>query len=152
MTGTQDNGWMLSTSRFIAAAPEAVWDALRNRQAEWFCPRPWRFEPVEQDWRTGGISHSIMHGPDGERNESVGVFLEVVEGIRFVFTDAFAPGWVPAGQPFMVGTFEIAAEGDGTRVTGTSRHWTEETMRQHETMGFADGWAAVLDQLAELVE
>lgn len=152
MTGTSENGWELTTSRFIAAPPQAVWDAIKHRQAEYFCPRPWRYEPVEMDWRAGGINHSVMHGPDGERNEGVGVFLEVVEGVRFVFTDAFTPGWIPAGQPFMTGCFELAAEGDGTRVTGTSRHWNEETMRQHEAMGFADGWGVVLDQLAELVE
>ena len=152
MTPSQDNGWLLSTSRFIAAPPAAVWDAMRNRQSEWFCPRPWRFEPVEQDWRAGGISHGVMHGPDGERNENIGVFLDVTDGVRFIFTDAFAPGWIPAGQPFMTGCFEIAAEEDGTRVTGSARHWTQASMEQHAAMGFAEGWAAVLTQLAELVE
>lgn len=152
MTGTADNGWALSTSRFIAAAPAKVWDAMKNRMEEYFCPRPWRCEVVAQDWRAGGRSATVMHGPDGERNEGEGLFLEVVEGVRFTFTDAFREGWIPNGQPFMTGTFEIAPEGDGTRVTGTSRHWNEETMRQHEEMGFSVGWPVVFDQLAELVE
>ena len=147
-----DNGWALQTSRFIAAPPAKVWDAMKNRQAEYFCPRPWRFEPIEQDWRAGGRSHSVMHGPDGERNEGDGLFLEVTEGVRFVFTDAFRVGWVPTGEPFMVGCFAIAPEGNGTRVTGTARHWSEEAMRRHADMGFQDGWGVVFDQLAELVE
>lgn len=152
MTGTAENGWALTTSRFIAAPPAEVWEAMTKRMDEYFCPRPWRCEIVEQDWRAGGRSANVMHGPEGERNENEGVFLEVVEGVRFTFTDAFKVGWVPSGQPFMTGTFEIAPEGDGTRVTGTSRHWNEETMRRHEEMGFSVGWPVVFGQLAELVE
>ena len=152
MTGTADNGWALSTTRFIAAPPAKVWEAMTGRMEEYFCPRPWRCEVVAQDWRAGGRSATVMHGPDGERNEGEGVFLEVIDGVRFTFTDAFREGWIPSGQPFMTGTFEIAPEGDGTRVTGTARHWNEETMRQHEEMGFSVGWPVVFDQLAELVE
>lgn len=152
MTGTADNGWALSTSRFIAAPPERVWEAMTGRMEAYFCPRPWRCEVVAQDWRAGGRSATIMHGPDGERHEGDGVFLEVVEGMRFTFTDAFTVGWIPAGEPFMTGTFEIAPEGDGTRVTGTARHWTEAAMQRHEEMGFSVGWRQVFDQLAELVE
>lgn len=152
MTGTADNGWALTTSRTIAAPPANVWAAMTMRMEEYFCPRPWRCEVVEQDFRAGGRSATIMHGPDGERHENEGVFLEVVEGVRFVFTDAYRPGWIPSGQPFQTGTFEIAPEGDGTRVTGTARHWNEETMQRHEEMGFSAGWPVVFDQLAELVE
>ena len=152
MTGTADNGWELTTSRTIAAPPAVVWEAMKNRQAEYFCPRPWRGEPIEQDWRAGGRRFGGMRGPDGERSENDGIFLEVTEGVRFVFTDAFRVGWIPAGEPFMVGCFELTAEGDGTRVTGTSRHWNEATMQRHADMGFTDGWGTVFDQLAELVE
>lgn len=152
MSGTADDGWALSVSRVIDADPAAVWDAMKNRQAEYFCPRPWRFEPVEQDWRAGGRSFGVMHGPGGERHENDGVFLEVVEGSHFVATDAFKPGWVPAGAPMMVGTWAVAAEGDGTRVTASARHWSEKAMIEHRDMGFDAGWGAMLDQLAELVE
>ena len=152
MTGTADNGWALTTTRFIAAPPAAVWAAMTGRMEEYFCPRPWRCEIVAQEWRSGGRSANIMHGPDGERHENEGVFLEVVEGVRFVFTDAYREGWIPSGQPFQTGCFAIAPDGDGTRVTGTARHWNEETMQRHEEMGFSVGWRQVFDQLAELVE
>ncbi len=43
-------------------------------------------------------------------------------GVRLVLTDAFTAGWKPAGpSPFMVGTWEIAPEGSGTRFTGAPR-------------------------------
>ena len=73
-TGTADNGWALSTSRFIAAPPAAVWEAMTTRMEEYFCPRPWRCEIVAQEWCSGGRSANVMHGPDGERNENEGCF------------------------------------------------------------------------------
>jgi uncharacterized protein YndB with AHSA1/START domain len=111
---------------------------------------------IEQDWRAGGRSALVMHGPDGEHMPQEGVFLEVTppfasSSARFVFTDAFAAGWKPQG-PFMVGTMEFADEGGKTRYTGSARHWTREAYEQHEAMGFAQGWGIVADQLAALAE
>ena len=52
----------------------------------------------------------------------------------------------------MVGIWEIAPEGDGTRYTASARHWSEEACRQHEEMGFTEGWGACADQLKALCE
>lgn len=141
----------LSVTRIIPAPPEKVWPVMTERQTEWWCPKPWRAEIVVQDWRPGGRSAIVFHGPDGEQMPQEGVFLEVTPGVRFVTTDAFDFAWRPAG-PFMIGIWEIAAEGDGTRYTARARHWTAEAMKQHEDMGFAGGWGACADQLAEICE
>lgn len=155
MTATADNGWELSVTRFIAAPPAAVWDIMTQRQPEWWCPRPWRTEIVEQDWRAGGRASVIMHGPDGEVHPHDGIFLEVVPGVRFVSTDAFVyasdGSLMPAG-PFMIGCWEIAAEGDGTRYTAWARHWDEAKCKSHADMGFVDSWMACANQLAEIAE
>jgi uncharacterized protein YndB with AHSA1/START domain len=151
MTATAENGWELAVERFIAAPPETVWRVMTERMTEWWCPRPWRTEIIEQDWRPGGRCAMTMHGPDGETAPSDGVFLEVVPGKRFVTTDAFNSQWIP--QPaFMVGGFEIEPSGHGTRYRAWSRHWDEAAMRQHREMGFIEGWSAVSDQLAALAE
>lgn len=141
----------LSVTRHIAAPPDRVWRIMTERLPEWFCPKPWRTEVIEQDWRAGGRSAVVMHGPNGEKSSGDGVFLEVTPGRRFVFTDAFVAGWRPRG-PFMVGIMEIEPEGDGTRYTASARHWSEESLRQHKEMGFEAGWSTVADQLAELAE
>ena len=155
MTATAENGWALSVTCFIAAPPAAVWDIMTTRQPEWWCPRPWQTEIIAQDWRAGGRSSVVMRGPEGEEHPHDGIFLEVIPGVRFVSTDAFvwteAEGFKPSG-PFMVGTWEIAAEGEGTRYTATARHWDEATTKRHEEMGFVDGWQACADQLKELAE
>jgi uncharacterized protein YndB with AHSA1/START domain len=141
----------LSIDRYIEAAPEKVWEIMTTRMAEWWAPKPWTTEIIEQDWRAGGRNATIMRGPDGEEFPNEGVFLEVVPNNRFMFTDAFQAGWIPA-KAFMVGVFEIAPEGKGTRYRASARHWDEGSLKQHEDMGFSGGWALCADQLAELAE
>ena len=145
----------LSVTRLIDAPVETVWRIATDHIEEWFCPKPWRAEVIEQDWRAGGRSALVMHGPNGEHMPQEGVFLEVTPpssaSARFVFTDAFAAGWTPQG-PFMVGTMEFAAEGGKTRYTATARHWTQDAFDQHKAMGFEQGWGMVADQLAALAE
>jgi uncharacterized protein YndB with AHSA1/START domain len=141
----------LSVTQLIDAAPADVYRVWTERLAEWWCPRPWTTEVVAIDLRAGGAFHTILRGPAGESNDVTGVFLEVVPGQRIVTTDALAPGWVPQ-EPFMVGLWTFAAEGAKTRYTAAARHWNAETIRQHEAMGFHDGWSAVALQLKALVE
>lgn len=141
----------LSVTRYIDAPPETVWQVMTEQLAEWWCPKPWRTEIIELDWRPGGRSAMVMHGPNGEQHPNDGVFLEVTPGTRMVFTDAFKAGWIPQ-KPFMTGYFEISREGSGTRYTAGARHWDEEACKQHKEMGFEQGWAAVANQLAALCE
>lgn len=141
----------LSVTRYIDAPPERVWQIMTERLTEWWCPRPWKTEIIELDWRPGGRAAMVMRGPEGEQHPSDGVVLEFTPNRRFVFTDAFSAGWQP--QPaFMIGIFEVEPEGDGTRYTASARHWSAEAREQHQTMGFEEGWTAVAAQLAELAE
>lgn len=141
----------LSVTRLIDAPLDAVWDIATRRMAEWWCPRPWTTEIIEQDWRAGGRSAMVLRGPEGESHELEGVFLEVVPHVRFVTTDAFAVGWAPQ-EPFMTGFWEFAEEDGKTRYTARARHWSDEAKTQHEQMGFIDGWTACAAQLAEIAE
>ncbi|MET0364518.1 MAG: SRPBCC family protein [Sphingobium sp.] len=150
-TETVDGLKELSVTRYIAAPPEKVWHVLTERQTEWWCPKPWRVEIVEQDRRAGGRASMTMVGPDGEVMPQEGIYLAYEEGRRFVTTDALNAALEPQG-PFMVGIWEIEPEGDGTRYTARARHWTAEAMEQHRAMGFTEGWGVCADQLAALCE
>ena len=141
----------LSVTRFIAAPPAKVWDVMANRIEEWWCPKPWRaeFRPLER--RAGGVSICTMYGPDGEVNRHPGFVLAWDEGRRFAITDAIEGDLQPSG-PFMIGIWEVAAEGSGTRYTGRARHWSQQSHNQHRDMGFEQGWGVVADQLKALCE
>jgi uncharacterized protein YndB with AHSA1/START domain len=146
-----DDEKLLSVEIHIEASPALVWQVLTERQPDWWCPKPWTVEIIEQDWRAGGRAAMIMRGPNGEEHPQEGIFLEVTPGVRFVSTDAFTVGWKPAG-PFMVGTWEIQPDGTGTLYRGSARHWSQEAYEQHKTMGFEAGWMAVAEQLKALCE
>ena len=135
----------LVIERLMDAPASALWKAYTDHLSEWFCPKPWRAEPVEMDMRAGGRSSVTMYGPNGEVMPNDGVYLEVIPERLIVFTDAFTHGWNPAG-PFMVGSFEFEPQGDKTLFRGRARHWTAEAKAQHEAMGFTTGWGVMAEQ------
>ncbi|MGF6211177.1 SRPBCC family protein [Comamonas sp. 4034] len=120
---------------------------------QWFVPKPWTIARVELDLRPGGGSLVVMRDPEGKEYPNAGVYLEVVPERKLVFTDAYTTGWVPTEKPFMTAIVTFEPEGEGgrqTRYTAIARHWTEETRKQHEAMGFHTGWGICADQLAAL--
>jgi len=144
-------GHELSIERRIEAPVEQVWRVMIEQFEDWFCPKPWRAEARELDWRPGGRSLVVMHGPSGEEMPNEGIVLAFEPNKRFVFTDAFTGDWQPSG-PFMVGIFEIDPDGQGTLYRATARHWTREAMERHRAMGFDFGWGAAADQLKAIAE
>jgi uncharacterized protein YndB with AHSA1/START domain len=149
----------LSITRLIDAPPETVYRVWTERTSEWWCPKPWETPVVEHDLRAGGRSYFEMQSPEGERFPHDGVYLEVVPNERIVVTNAFKAGWIPqaldndpCGGFATVSIFSFEPEGSGTRYTARVRHWNGEALKQHEAMGFHEGWSICAAQLAELAE
>lgn len=145
----------LVLERVLDAPPEKVFRAYTDPAilSQWFAPKPWRITDAIVEPRPGGRFQFTMHGPDGEAFPNTGVFLEVIPNRRIITTDAFTPEWKPSGQPFMAARIEMEPTGDGkTRYTATASHWSEEAMKQHEQMGFHEGWGTVADQLNALLK
>ncbi|MDP5306832.1 SRPBCC family protein [Paracoccus spongiarum] len=143
----------LVLDRVLTSPRDKLWRCWTDPvlMEEWFCPKPWQVRDVVIDLRPGGEFTTVMHGPEGEVFPNTGVFLQIDEGRKLVFTDAFLPGWRPSGRPFMVAEILFEdAPGGGTRYVATARHWTAEASREHEEMGFHEGWDAVADQLDAL--
>lgn len=143
----------LVLDRVLDAPRENIWRCWTEPELlkQWFCPKPWYVSETRMDHRPGGEFFTVMNGPEGERFENPGVFLEIAEGERLVFTDAFVPGWRPNGKPFMVADVQFADADDGkTRYTAYARHWNAETRKEHEEMGFHEGWGKAADQLEAL--
>lgn len=150
MNDTQQD---LVLDRILDAPSTSIWRCWTEPELlkQWFCPKPWFVSDVRMDLRPGGEFYTVMNGPEGERFENPGVLLEIAEGERLVFTDAFVPGWRPNGKPFMVAEVRFEDAGNGqTRYTARAMHWNAETRKEHEEMGFHEGWGKAADQLEAL--
>jgi len=144
----------LVLEREVDVPPRLVWMAWTRPEhvVKWFTPAPWRTTHCEIDLRPGGRFRTVMEGPNGERHDNTGCFLEVVPERRLVFTDALQPGFRPAENPFFTGVVLLEPKGQGTRYTAIAIHRDDKTKRQHEEMGFHDGWGKALEQLVAYVK
>ena len=139
----------LTFTRTLKAPRALLWDCWTTPEhlKHFFVPKPYGLEACDIELRVGGKFNTVMN-VDGALIESEGVYLEIVEGERLVFTDTYSEGWKPAADPFMTAIIEFAdEENGGTIYTATARHRTPEARQSHEDMGFFDGWGTVATQL-----
>jgi len=154
MSYTPDPKLDLVLERVVDVPPELVWRAWTEPEhlKVWFCPKPWSVSHCEMDLRPGGRFYTVMRSPEGEEHPGDGCFLEVVPNERLVWTDALLPGYRPAEKSFMTAILTLQPEGSGTRYKAVALHGNEASRKQHEDMGFNEGWSTVLDQLVEYVK
>ena len=150
-TATADRDLVLT--RLIDAPRQKLFKAWTDPELlkQWFAPLPYTTPVAELDVRPGGANLIVMRGPDGNDFPNRGVYLEVVENERIVFTDAYTKAWEPSPKPFMTVILTFADEDGKTRYTACVRHWTAGDREAHEKMGFHQGWGRCADQLAALV-
>ena len=150
---TSTEGRDLVLTRIIDAPRAKIFKAWTDPELlkKWFAPAPWTTPVVETDVRPGGSSLIVMRGPDGSEFPNRGVYLEVVENERLVFTNAYTRAWEPAEKPFMTVILTFEEKGGSTKYTALVRHWTVDDREAHENMGFHKGWAICTEQLAALV-
>lgn len=157
MTGALDPTLDLSFEREVAVPAEKLWEGWTNPEVlvKWFTPVPWRTTFADIDPRPGGVFHTVMEGPSGERNEGRGCVLEAVPGRRFTWTSAFTPGFRPQPAPeggfHFTATIELEPRGGATLYRAIVRHSNEQDARTHAEMGFDEGWGMALDQLVALL-
>lgn len=117
-----------------------------------FIPRPHKVTSADMDVRVGGRFNTTFD-VDGNVMENKGVYLEVIPNEKLVFTDTYSEDWKPAAEPFMTAILLLKDHGNGTcDYTAIARHRSVETAKQHEQMGFYDGWGTVVDQLVEYAQ
>ncbi|MBB3713411.1 uncharacterized protein YndB with AHSA1/START domain [Limimaricola variabilis] len=141
----------LTFTRVIDAPRALLWECWTTPEhvKNFFVPKPHEVSDCQIDLRPGGRFNTTFK-VDGKEMRNDGVCLEVIDGRRLVFTDAYAEGWKPAADPFMTAIieFEDHPEG-GTTYTATARHRSADARQQHEDMGFYDGWGTVATQFEE---
>ena len=152
---TADDSRDLILDRVLEIAPDKAYRCWTDPDLipHWFCPPPWKAVRAVFDLRPGGANEVEMHGPNGERFVNKGVFLELVPGRRLVFTDAYVDAWTPSERPFMTVVLTFDDLGDGrTHYVARVRHWTEDARKEHEQMGFQQGWGIATDQMVALAK
>jgi uncharacterized protein YndB with AHSA1/START domain len=148
----------LVLERVVDVPRELVWRAWTEPEhiKKWFTPVPWQTVDCEIDLRPGGIFRTVMRSPEGQDYPNVGCYLDVVRNERLVWTNALEAGFRPAtrtpdpatcGEFFFTAFITLEPHGKGTRYTALVLHKDEPGRKQHEDMGFHDGWGKALDQL-----
>jgi uncharacterized protein YndB with AHSA1/START domain len=139
-------GRTLGMTRLIPASPEAVFAAWTQpeRLKAWFGPRNMTCPEAEVELRVGGIHRTLMRDADGKDYPNPMVIEAVDAPRRLVLR-------VPEGSscplPGSVGTLLFLPDALGTRFEVRWEHPTEAMRRQHEEMGFDQGWGETIDKL-----
>ena len=139
----------LVLTRSVNAPPALLWKCWTRPEhlVHFFVPKPHRVTACRLDPRVGGAFETTFD-VDGKEMHNNGVYLELIENEKLVFTDTYTEGWKPAAEPFMTAILLLSdAPGGGTTYTAIARHRNPDSRKQHEEMGFFDGWGTVVTQL-----
>lgn len=141
----------LQFTRHLSVPRTLVWECWTSPEhiPHFFVPRPHKVTACEINLRVGGRFNTTFE-VEGNEMPNNGVFLELIPDEKLVFTDTYTEGWKPAPDPFMTAILLLSdTPGGGTEYTAIARHRSADKRRQHEEMGFYDGWGTVVDQLEE---
>ncbi len=136
----------LVITRVFAAPRALVFKAWTEpeRMAHWSGPRGFTLTSSTMDVRPGGAYRSCIRSPEGTDHRMRGVYREIVEPERLVFTF----GWEePDGTPGreMLITVTLAEQDGKTRMTFHQARF--DSVRDRDEHG--DGWGSSFDLLDE---
>lgn len=151
---TVDTELDLVLERVVDVSREIIWQAWTQPEylKEWFAPKPWLTIDCEIELRPGGIFYTVMQSPDGQEYPNAGCYLEIIPHEKLVFTNALAPGYRPAENAFFTAVITLDETAEGTLYKVVAMHKDQASRKQHEEMGFHEGWTQCLDQLVALAK
>ncbi|MBV8326855.1 SRPBCC domain-containing protein [Chryseobacterium sp.] len=120
---------------------------------QWWGPRPWRCETINQDFRKDGIWLYAMVGPNGEKAYSQSKYGEITEHRSFDWTSAFCDenGNVDDNAPRSKWVIGFTGIEEGTKITINIYYQSQEIMNKMMEMGFEGGFTMGLNQLEEII-
>lgn len=136
----------LCLTRVIDAPRAAVFEVWTTPEhlSQWWGPTGFTLPECEMDFREGGAFRFQMRAPSGDDHWLRGVFREIVEPERIVFTFAWGTAEQATGPETLVTvTFE---EKSGKTTLTLRQTGLESDASAHE---HSDGWAQQLDRLAD---
>lgn len=144
----------LVLERTIDVPVELIWKVWTTPEhlMPWFCPLPWTTVDCKIDLRPGGEFSTTMRSPEGQLFPNRGCYLDVVKNERLIWTDTLVAGYRPSPKPFFTAVLLFTPKGKGTHYKAIAMHGNEETLKQHEKMGFHDGWGTVATQMEAFIK
>ena len=143
----------VTITRIIDAPRELVFKAWTDpkHMAQWWGPRYFTNPICEMDVRPGGAILIHMRGPDGVIYPMKGVFHEIVEPERLVFTSSAFDD--EQGSPLIESLTTVTfAEHEGkTKLTVHAVVTRAEAGAERALAGMEEGWNQSLDKLTELL-
>lgn len=139
----------LVLERTLDLPVEKVWEAWTHPEhvKAWFAPKPWVLGDCKMDLRPGGWFYTVMKGPEGQEFAGNGCILQVIPHELFSWTDALKADFRPSTSSFFTARIEMERDGQKTKYRAIAMHVDEAGKKQHEEMGFVQGWGICLDQL-----
>jgi uncharacterized protein YndB with AHSA1/START domain len=140
----------LVLTRVFDASRELVFKAWTDpkRVAQWWRPRGFTNPVCELDVRPGGAIRIHMRGPDGTVYPMTGVYQEVVEPERIVFTSAALDAEGNALFELLT-TVTFAEQGGKTKQILRARVIKRTAQAAQYLKGMEAGWTQSLEYLAE---
>jgi uncharacterized protein YndB with AHSA1/START domain len=142
----------LVLTRVIDAPRELVFNAWTDPKqvAQWWGPRGFSNPVCELDLRPGGAIRIHMRGPDGTVYPMTGVYQEIVEPERLVFTSAALD---EKGHPMfeVLTTVTFAEQGGKTKQTMRARVIKITPQAAPYIAGMEQGWTQSLERLTAYV-
>jgi uncharacterized protein YndB with AHSA1/START domain len=149
MTATERE---LVITRVFDAPRELVFKAWTDPKhvAQWWGPKGFTNPVCELNVRPGGAIRIHMRGPDGTVYPMTGVYQEIVEPERLVFTSAALD---ERGKPLfeVLSTVTFAEQGGKTTLTLQARVVKSTAEAAPYLEGMAQGWTQSLDRFAAFV-
>jgi uncharacterized protein YndB with AHSA1/START domain len=138
----------LIVSRLIDAPRKLVFMAWTNPEhvARWWGPQGFTTTYCKMDVRPGGAFRVCMRSPDGADLWKRGIYRDIVEPERIVFTFAWEDA---AGNPGheLLTTVTFVEHGSGTKLTlHQAVFQTVEARESHRA-----GWTSCLERFAEYI-
>ncbi|HEU4879116.1 MAG TPA: SRPBCC domain-containing protein [Gemmatimonadaceae bacterium] len=139
----------LVINRVFDAPRELVWKAWTDPEEmkQWSAPRGFTIPINEGELKPGGVWRSQMRKEDGTELNLGGVYHEIVEPERLVFTHAWMDESGKPG-PETVVTVILTERGNKTEMTFRQTGFASVESRD----GHEGGWNECFDKLAELEE
>ncbi len=145
-------GQELVLTRVFDAPRELVFKAWTDpkRVAQWWGPQGFTNPVCELDARPGGAIRIHMRGPDGTVYPMTGVYREVIEPERLVFTSAALD---EKGNPMfeVLTTVTFAEQGGKTKQILRARVIKSTAQAAPYLAGMEAGWTQSLERLSAFV-